>query len=167
MRRCLPLLITSGVALFHLPGCAGDPSLPGQIAAESREVEPVPHPLSYQSIQLAAHSEEQSVVEVGFNHRYDVFCVLFPDVPMVYRNCRIVGVTGHTEFGGKSYVLLSPSSSLGCGFGGPSGLFDDMLLLETEDGRLAYIPPGAVKYIEESASSRHPIGNSAESLPRN
>jgi hypothetical protein len=48
----------------------------------------------------------------------------------------------------------------------PSGLFEDMFVLETEEGRLAYIPRGAVKYIEDSAASRHRTGIPAELIPR-
>jgi hypothetical protein len=132
------------------------------VAAETSNVNVVPHPLSYRPIQHAAFSDEPPLIDVGFKRRYDLFCVLLlgdPEqswwldrntedmrFPVVYRNCRIVGVTD--QQGLRSNKSLWGSSS------GPRqvlDLFDGMLVLETQDGRLAYIRKSAVKYIEETA----------------
>jgi hypothetical protein len=136
-------------AVFSLVGCAG--RLLEPLAVETREAEPVQHPLSYLPIQQASHSENAEVIDVGFSQRYDVYCVLIPDSSTVYRNCQILGTTGHDDL--KKSANLS--SSAWKGNWEAAELFDKMLVLETEDGRLAYIPPGSVRYIEE-ASTRQP-----------
>ncbi len=87
------------------------------------------------------------VVDVGFNQRYDVYCMLIPDSSTVYRNCRILVMTGQDE----EEKSVSFSSEWKGNW--DANLFDAMLVLETEDGRRAYIPPGSVKYIEETTGS--------------
>ena len=37
------------------------------------------------------------IVDVCFNQRYDAYCMLMPDSLTVYRNCRILGMTGQDE----------------------------------------------------------------------
>jgi len=156
-----PLLLIFLVATFCLSGCAGSPA--EHVAADKptarRGLEPqrVPHPLSYQPILLAAHAEKPELIDVGFERRYDVFCMLFPEQPTVYRDCRILGTTDRDGLASRESSLFSKSSGWE-----PGRLFDDMLVLETADGRLAYIPPGSVRYIEESATN----GQQYEASPR-
>jgi len=135
-------------AIVTLAGCSG--RLTEQLAVEAREEETVQHPLSYLPIQQASHSENAEVVDVGFSQRYDVYCVLIPDSSTVYRNCQILGTTGRDE--SKSTEL----HSLAWKGHWDVDLFEKMLVLETEDGRLAYIPPGSVRYIEEVLASPQP-----------
>jgi hypothetical protein len=158
MSRFIPLILT--VAMPCLSGCAG--SAAEQVAATRvarNEPQPrtlsepsrFPHPLSYQPIQLAGHSEHAELIEVGFERRYDVYCVLIPEQPTestVYRDCRILGTTDREGVKSADYGSFSKT-----GRWAPSHLFGRMLVLETADGRLAYIPPDSVRYIEEAATS--------------
>ena len=127
-----------------LSGCAGIET--EDLRLTQPRPQPVQHPLSYAPISQVSHTEME-VVDVGFNQRYDVYCVLIPDSSTVYRNCRILGMTGQDEEG--------KSASFSSEWKGhwDANLFDGMLVLETEDGRRAYIPPGSVKYIEEAAET--------------
>ncbi len=140
-RRFTQWLVASVVPIvISIAGCAALDT------EELRLPEPKPaqHPLSFAPIQQASHTEVK-FVDVGFNQRYDLYCVLIPDSSTVYHNCRILGMTGRDE---------SKSSSFSSGWKGhwDFDLFNGMLVLETEDGRRAYIPPGSVKYIEEAAT---------------
>ncbi|MGP0062915.1 MAG: hypothetical protein ACLQGP_04835 [Isosphaeraceae bacterium] len=104
--------------------------------------------------ELGGQRVPDAVFDIRFDRQYDLFCSFFGDEPTVYRNCKILGFTGREE----------PSEGVGTsGFGvfsGPSGsgsaysyreFFDHWLVLKLEDGRLAYVPPGSVKYIEEAS----------------
>ena len=125
-------------AFVSLPGCVGIES--EDLRLPEPKPQPVQHPLSYAPISQVSHTEME-VVDVGFKQRYDVYCVLIPDSSTVYRNCRILGMTGQDEEG--------KSASFSSEWKGQwdSNLFDGMLVLETEDGRRAYVPPGSVKYL--------------------
>jgi hypothetical protein len=61
----------------------------------------------------------------------------------VYRNCRILGLTGVEDGDSGSFSKSN--------IGPRREWFDDMLVLEMSDGRLAYIPPSSVKYFEGTA----------------
>jgi hypothetical protein len=106
--------------------------------------------------ELGGQQVPDTVYEIRFDRRYDLFCSFFRDEPTIYRNCRILGFTGRGEESSES----AGTSGSG-GFSGLSGFastvsytnyFDHWLVLKLADGRLAYIPPGAVKYIEEASS---------------
>jgi hypothetical protein len=105
-------------------------------------------------------------VDVGFDRRYDVYCMLFPETPTVYRNCKIVGVTGRDRRKSEDFSSASKKTTLSRGHWDPSDLLENMFVLETEDGRLAYIPPDWVKYIEETDSRRQPTEGPAGMVPR-
>jgi hypothetical protein len=148
MCQILGRSLVFAAAVVGLVGCAGRLTEP--LTFEAREAEPVQHPLSYLPIQQVAHSKKAEVVDVGFSQRYDVYCVLIPDSSTVYRNCQILGTTFREDL--KKSVDLSSSSWKGNWE--VAELFDNMLVLETEDGRLAYIPHGSVRYIEEASPTR-------------
>lgn len=133
-------------AAISAVGCAGRPS--HRVAVDVTEDEVPPHPLSYSPIQQASHSEVARLVDVGFDQRYDVYCVLISDSSTVYRNCQILGLTGYEAH--KSAGSFSSEMKARWDVG---QLFDGMLVLETEDGRLAYVPSGSVKYIEETSEN--------------
>lgn len=105
--------------------------------------------------ELGGQKVPDAVFDIRFDRQYDLFCSFFSEQPTIYRNCTILGFTGRGE--------ESTSSARGSGIGvfsSPSGsgsayyerYFDHWLVLKLADGRLAYIPPGAVKYIEEASA---------------
>ena len=54
------------------------------------------------------------IVDVGFNQRYDAYCMLMPDSLTVYRNCRILGMTGQDEEYKVGLVFVRVERKLGC-----------------------------------------------------
>ncbi len=158
MSRCRPLFLLL-ITVACLSGCAGSVAehvATARVSAERPKpptappLREFPHPLSYQPIQLAAHSEHAPLIDVGFERRYDVFCLLFPEQPTlstVYRDCRILGTTDRDGVKTSDFGSFSKSARWA-----PSHLFGRMLVLETSDGRLAYIPPDSVRYIEETSA---------------
>jgi hypothetical protein len=93
--------------------------------------------------------------EIQFNQKYDLFCSSYDKEPMIYRNCKIVGFTGGDEstesrrISGSSGFALSPVFSSASEY---AEYFNRWLVLELADGRLAYVPPAAVRYIEQASS---------------
>lgn len=88
---------------------------------------------------------------IDFDKRYDLTCEPLGKEgkePRVIPRCKIRGFTGTKDRPKGSY-------SYGYSSGEPRGLFDGWLVLELEDGRLAYVPPGSVRLIEESAPRRN------------
>jgi hypothetical protein len=113
------------------------------IVSQPASVEPRPPELGGQQVPA-------KVYEFHFDQKYDVYCSFFREEPTVYRGCKILGFTGRGEESARS----GRGSGSG-GFASSSGLgsysaqyFEHWLVLELADGRLAYIPPNAVKYIE-------------------
>jgi hypothetical protein len=111
---------------------------------------PKPHPP-----ELGGQKVPDTIFEIRFDVPYDLFCSFYSEERTIYRNCKILGFTGRGEESARS-----GRSSGSSGFSGLSGsgsgyysqqYFDHWLVLKLEDGRLAYIPPGAVKYIEEAS----------------
>jgi len=84
-------------------------------------------------------------LSVPLHKRYDLYGDLFPETTTIYRNCRILGLTGVND---DHSGMISKSSA-----GRHHEWFDDMLVLELSDGRLAYVPVSSVKYFEETAES--------------
>lgn len=84
-----------------------------------------------------------AVREIDFEKRYDLHCVLFDKEPTVFRNCKVVGFTGPEKTG---YEV----SGGGSGFSSRDYYqhFDRWLVIEHGDGRLAYIPPNSLRYLE-------------------
>ena len=119
--------LTSFIVLL-LTGCAGTPTAITQLdtpsvqraAPPAQEAEVVTHPLSYKSIQLAAYSKAEPLVDVGFDRRYDVYCMLFPETPTVYRNCKIVGVTGRDRRKSEDFSSVSKKQISQDGIGIPA-----------------------------------------------
>ncbi len=70
----------------------------------------------------------------------------------VYRNCRIVGFTKSREQIAKQSAR--GASSISKADFPTDSWFLAWLILELEDGRLAYIPPQTVKYIEQSEPAK-------------
>jgi hypothetical protein len=104
--------------------------------------------------ELGGQQVPEKVYEIHFDQKYDLYCSLFHEAPTTYRSCKILGFTGR---GGESVSAGRAAGSSGFAFSSGSGsassyaqYFDHWLVLELPDGRLAYIPPNAVKYIEEA-----------------
>lgn len=98
--------------------------------------------------EVGGQPAPSAVRVIDFTRRYDAYCEFFRDAPTVFRGCKVVGFTGPDEptagdRSGGSYLLSSGSGS-GSGY----RYFDRWLVLELSDGRLAYVPPSAVKYLE-------------------
>lgn len=125
----IALVVIYGVASPHTPEAPRPPELGGQKVPEK-------------------------VFDIQFDRPYDLFCSFYGPEPMVFRNCTIVGFSGRGEDSARS----GRTSGIGV-FSSPSGSssysyqrhFEHWLVLRRADGRLVYIPPEAVKYIEEAA----------------
>jgi hypothetical protein len=116
------------------------------IASQPTRGVPRPPELGGQQVPAKAY-------QIRFDRKYDLFCSFYQEEPTTYRNCKILGFTGRDEeesagtgraSGSSGFVFSSASSQY-------REYFDHWLVLELADGRLAYIPPSAVKYIEEAS----------------
>lgn len=100
-----------------------------------------PRPTAAKAPEIGGQSAPAHIREIDFSRRYDAYCSFFGSEPTVFRGCKVVGFTG-------------PDSAAEEGLGLSSGYgrryFDRWLVLELSDGRLAYIPPSALKYLEVS-----------------
>ncbi|MCU0702573.1 MAG: hypothetical protein MUF18_01115 [Fimbriiglobus sp.] len=84
---------------------------------------------------IAGQQAPSQVRGMDFGLRYDVHCSFGDRESTIFRGCKVVGFTGPDQLPGK--------------FGGSSLVyFDRWLILELNDGRLAYIPPTSLKYLE-------------------
>jgi hypothetical protein len=106
--------------------------------------------------ELGGQQVPAKVYEIRFDQKYDLFCSFYREEPTIYRNCRILGFTGRGE---ESAGSGRSSASVGFAFSSSSGsasdsreFFDHWLVLELADGRLAYVPPSAVRYIEQAST---------------
>lgn len=119
-------------------------------AAASRTAPAAPHPP-----ELGGQRVPARVHEIRFDREYDLYCSFYREEPTIYRGCKILGFTGSgEEESGSGRVSGGGGFSLSSGSGSASydrEYFDHWLVLELADGRLAYIPPNAVKYIEQAA----------------
>jgi hypothetical protein len=94
-------------------------------------------PRQTQPPAIGGQQAPSQVRQIDFTLRYDVHCTFADREATVFRGCKVVGFTGPDAPAGK--------------FGGSSfGYFDRWLVLELSDGRLAYIPPTSLKYMETS-----------------
>jgi hypothetical protein len=84
---------------------------------------------------VAGQQAPAQVQDIDFTLRYDVHCSFADREATVFRGCKVVGFTG-------------PDSQPGKFSGSSVGYFDRWLVLELNDGRLAYIPPNSLKYLE-------------------
>ena len=85
---------------------------------------------------IAGQQVPQTIHKIDFSKRYDLIIRGYAGENLVYRNCRIVGLTGDRQ--------LSSGSDSYQGW-------DRWIVLELADGRLAYIPPSNVFSIEQTA----------------
>lgn len=94
--------------------------------------------------------------EIQFDQKYDIFCSFYREEPTIYRNCKVLGFIGRGEEpAGSGRASGSGGFVFSSGSGSASSYreyFDHWLVLELSDGRLAYIPPNAVKYIEQAST---------------
>jgi hypothetical protein len=108
--------------------------------------------------ELGGQQVPAKVYEIRFDQKYDLFCSFYREEPTIYRNCKILGFTGRgEESGGSSRASGSAGFVFSSGSGSASNYreyFDHWLVLELADGRLAYIPPDAVKYIEQASTGK-------------
>lgn len=95
-------------------------------------------PPEVQPPEIGGQQTPASVREIDFTQRYDVHCSFNDKEPTVFRGCKVVGFTG-------------PDAPTGGGLSGSLSArqyFARWLVLELSDGRLAYIPPASLKYLE-------------------
>jgi hypothetical protein len=114
------------------------------IAIPSRRAPANPRPPA-----LAGQRVPAQLYEIPFDQKYDLYCSFFREEVKEFRDCKILGFTGRDEepAGSGSLIFSSPSGS-----GSYSErYFDHWLVLELSDGRRAYIPLNAVRYIEQAA----------------
>lgn len=106
-----------------------------------RTIRPSPKPPELGGQQVPAKR-----FEIRFDQKYDVFCAFDSNDQMTFRDCKILGFTGgdQDEFQGSGLSGSKWSSYA-------PRHFDQWLVLELADARLAYIPPNAVRYIEEAS----------------
>lgn len=116
-------------------------------------VAPSTTPVAPRPPELGGQKVPAKLYEIRFDRRYDLFCSFYREEPTVYRNCKILGFTGREE--DSAQTGRGPGSG---GYSGSSGsasydakYFDHWLVLELADGRQAYIPANAVKYIEQAS----------------
>lgn len=122
------------------------------VAVPSRKPPVTPRPPELGGQQVPAR-----VYEIRFDQKYDLFCSFYQEEPTIYRNCKILGFTGRGEEPGSS-GRASGSGGFAFSSGSGSGsyrteYFDHWLVLELADGRLAYVPPNAVRYIEQASTA--------------
>lgn len=124
-----------------LAGCVGVLIAGGAVVA-SIALTARPQPSKVQPPEIGGQAAPAAVREIDFGKRYDAHCSFFGDEPTVFRGCKVVGFTGRDTPGeeGTSY-----SSS-----GSTHQFFNRWLVLELSDGRLAYIPPADLKYLESA-----------------
>ena len=150
MLRITPLMIVVAAT-----GCqsASPVRQIGQPAAEASGTEPI-QLLAYQAFNAAGATGPDKLVHPARGTRYDVYCLLFPNQPSVYRDCRVLGFTDDGPE--KSFSSKSAGAYR-------HGWFQNWLALEMSDGRMAYIPGDTVRYIEESTgrATAEPTGESA------
>lgn len=101
--------------------------------------------------EVGGQAVPAKLFEIEFDRDYSVFCSFFREEPTVYRGCKILGFTGTkgTPSRGSGSGGFFGSSGSGSA-SDPGRRFEHWLVLRLADGRLAYVPPEAVRYIEES-----------------
>jgi hypothetical protein len=109
------------------------------IASSSR-----PKPAESQPPEIGGQKAPSLVREIDFDKRYDAHCAFFEKEPTVFRGCKVVGFTGPANPGREPSGRGDYFSSSG----GYYHHFDRWLVLELSDGRHAYIPPNALRYLE-------------------
>jgi hypothetical protein len=105
--------------------------------------------------ELGGQKVPDRVFDIRFDRRYDLSCSFYGGEATIYRNCTIVGFTGRGEEStgsGRGLGIGVFSSPSGSGSASHGNYFDHWLVLKLADGRLAYIPPGDVKSIEEASA---------------
>jgi len=103
--------------------------------------------------ELGGQQAPARAFEIRFDRPYDVYCSAYSEQPLIYRGCKILGFTGRIDDSaraGQESGSFAFSSSSGSGSYSRE-YFDHWLVLELSDGRQAYVPPSAVKYIEQAA----------------
>jgi len=101
-----------------------------------------PQPAKVHPPEIGGQAAPAAVREIDFGKRYDAHCSFFEKEPTVFRGCKVVGYTGPDSAGEEGSGSGSFSSRTANRF------FDRWLVLELSDGRLAYFPPSALKYLE-------------------
>jgi hypothetical protein len=89
--------------------------------------------------EIAGQPAPDTFIAIDFSKRYDLHCSFYGETePYTFRNCKVRGFTGKSERRG-GYGLSSRE------------YFDNWLVLEYPDGRLAYVPTNQIRFIEEAA----------------
>lgn len=102
-----------------------------------------PKPQEVVPPSVGGQKAPSSVREIDFEKRYDLHCVLFEKEKTVFKNCKVVGFTGPAQAG---HTVDGGGSSLGSRDFYQH--FDRWLVVEQGDGRLAFIPPQSLRYLE-------------------
>lgn len=100
-----------------------------------------PKPQEPEPPSVGGQKAPSSVREIDFSKRYDLHCVLFEKEKTVFTNCKVVGFTGPATAGKEV-------SGSGLSSRDYYQHFDRWLVIEQGDGRLAYIPPNSLRYLE-------------------
>jgi hypothetical protein len=105
--------------------------------------------------ELGGQQVPDTVYEIPFDRQYDLYCSGYGNEKFtVHRNCQILGFTGRGEEnsrGRRGSAFIGFSGLSGSGVSSYAEFFEHWLVLKLPDGRLAYIPPNSVQFIEESS----------------
>lgn len=134
MKYRKPLILMVGTTVLVIITVAVNSAI---IAASRSRPDANPPP------QIGGQQAPAEVREFDFGKRYDVYCSFAGKESTVFRGCRVVGFTGP-----DAPADDRSRSSSGISSGTTSRYFDRWLILELNDGRLAYIPPSAINYLE-------------------
>jgi len=128
-------------SVLILTGCVGV-LIAGAVVVASIALSKRPQPAKVQPPEIGGQAAPAAVREIDFGKRYDAHCSFFGNEETVFRGCRVVGFTGR-DMPGEAGTSSFPYSS-------GHQFFDRWLVLELSDGRLAYVPPTALKYLESA-----------------
>ena len=104
--------------------------------------------------QLGGQPVPEEVIEINFDRRYDVHTSIYGVEPLTFLDSKIVGFTGRRGESNQVEAGMFASSS-GSSY---RNHFDHWLVLEQADGRLLYLPPDSVKYVEQAAPKGKVLG---------
>jgi hypothetical protein len=119
------------------------------IASPMSKADPAPPKLGGQPVPAKRY-------DIQFDQKYDLHCSFYGGDQTTYGNCRILGFVGAREESAKARQNADSSGLAFSSFISSASYyteyFDRWIVLELTDSRLAYIPPSAIKYIEQSSS---------------
>jgi hypothetical protein len=105
-----------------------------------------PRPGPPQAPTVGGQPVPSSAFAIDFTKRYDLHCSGYSSTPTIIRNCKILGFTGPGEQTRPSVSLPFVSTA--------GQYFTAWLVLELEDGRLAYLSPHCIQFVEETPKGK-------------